>query len=667
MSPNPALFKQMLLALLLLLVWTSWRRLSLVRLGRPTDRADDAGSGLWNVLQYALGQGRVVQRPMGINHALLFWSFLILAINHPLAAGTESLLEGVLPAGSLIPYPKGALRPMLLVLDILALVGLATAVVALVRWLVAPPYKGRTAASFALPAIFVLIFAAYFGVNAFKLDYYVSAEAGALAHTWMPVSSLAAGMLAAVPMEGLYGVSWWGHGIAILLLLLLLPYGKFFHMVTAIPAVCLRRGNGPLLPPREEFTAGRRFGVGRVDDYSRKDLLDGFACTECGRCQEACPARATGKTLDPSLVVRAIHTNLQRNAPALKAGSPPPAPLLTEGEGADGTIGEAEVWDCTTCGACMAQCPVGIEQMPKILSLRRHLVQMESRFPEELLSFFEHMENRSNPWGIAPGERTKWCTSLEARPFVADETVYLFYVGCAGAFDSRNKQVTLATARILDAAGVSWGILGRDERCCGESLRRLGNEYLFDRMARENVELFRRKGVKKVITQCPHCYTVLKNDYGQYGLELEVVHHSQFIKELVAAGRLSLNPDAAATGTTVFHDSCYLGRHNGVAEEPRQVIAAATGAPPLEMGRSRRESFCCGAGGGRMWLEEHRGTRINRNRVGEAVTLDPDTICVSCPYCLTMFEDGLKDTGAGDIRVRDISEVVVAAMAGGQS
>ena len=298
--------------------------------------------------------------------------------------------------------------------------------------------------------------------------------------------------------------------------------------------------------------------------------------------------------------------------------------------------------------------------MPKLTQLRRHLVQMHADFPEELLNLFENMEQRSNPWGIAPAERAKWAGTLPIKSFQVGRTEYLLYVGCAGSFDPRAKQVTLALAQVLDAAGVSWGILGKDELCCGDSLRRLGNEFLFDRMARENATLFRDKGVHKVITQCPHCFTTLKNDYRQYGLELEVIPHAEFLETLLRQGKLQLHDPQS--GSIVFHDSCYLGRHNGVYQAPRSVLELATRSAPAELGRNRDRSFCCGAGGGRMWMEEHLGERINLNRVGEALAGSPDTICVTCPYCMTMMEDGLKQIGSGNTRVRDIAEVVAQGL-----
>jgi len=271
------------------------------------------------------------------------------------------------------------------------------------------------------------------------------------------------------------------------------------------------------------------------------------------------------------------------------------------------------------------------------------------------------MEQRSNPWGIAPAERTKWAADISVKPFEAGQTEYLFYVGCAGAFDARNRQTTLSMAKILDKAGVAWGTLGRDELCCGESLRRLGNEYIFERMAKDNIKLYADKGVKKIITQCPHCYSVLKNDYKQFGAELEVIHHTEFINNLIKQGKLKLKP--AGLGNVVFHDSCYLGRYNGLYDAPRQALTAATGKAPAEMDRHKDKGFCCGAGGGRMWMEENEGELINVARVTEALEKKPEAICVCCPYCMTMFDDGLKDKEAGQVQVLDLAEIVAKAIA----
>ena len=312
----------------------------------------------------------------------------------------------------------------------------------------------------------------------------------------------------------------------------------------------------------------------------------------------------------------------------------------------------------------MEVCPVFIEHVPRIVDMRRYLVEMKAKFPEELLTFFENMEQRSNPWGIAPAERIKWTADIEVKPFEAGQTEYLFYVGCAGALDSRARRVTMSTAKILDTAGVSWGILGKEELCCGDSLRRLGNEYVFDRMVQENIKMFEAKGVKKVVTQCPHCFSTFKNDYCQYGIDLEVIHHTELIDRLIKSGKLNLKSERNGFGDIVFHDSCYLGRYNEVYEAPRHAVASATGHDIHEMHNHLDESFCCGAGGGRMWMEESPGQKnINVARTEEAMASNPKTICVCCPYCMTMFEDGLKDKDADtNVQVLDMAEIVAESL-----
>ncbi len=655
MTPNPTIFTPLLLISMASFAWGCWKRFSLISLGRSEDRFDNIGTRFGDMLLYAFGQKRVVAKPFGINHFIIFWSFIIL-----LVANTEFLLHGVFPSVSLTNLPDGILMPLLLLLDIVSLLALAAVAAAAVRRLVVPPYpEARTMEAFFILFLIATLMLAYFGINAAKIS--TMQEGGrVLARVWMPVSSVFAGMVPVAAGAYVYGFSWWAHALALLAFMCYLPNSKHMHILTAIPNCFFQRLGKPNTQPREEFTVGNTFGVDRVDHYSWKDLLDSFSCTECGRCQNVCPASITGKPLNPRAVIHNIKVNLLENGAALKKGGAPQTPLI--GESGEGSVSEESIWACTTCGACMEACPVFIEQMPKIIQLRRHLVESEAKFPEELLNLFENMEGRSNPWGIAPTERTKWCSQLDVKPFDKDKTEYLFYVGCAGSFDSRNKHVSVAMSQLLDRAGISWGILGKDEKCCGESVRRLGNEYVFDKMARENVAMFIERGVKKVITQCPHCFTILKNDYRQFGLELEVIHHSELLRNLVQDGRLVLDKTTQYMGATVFHDSCYLGRHNDVYDAPREVVRAATGQAPAEMGRNRNNAFCCGAGGGRMWMEEQVGERINLTRVKEALEQKPETICVACPYCMTMFEDGLKDVKAGSVKVRDVAEVLAEAL-----
>ncbi|MBT1071884.1 heterodisulfide reductase-related iron-sulfur binding cluster [Pelotalea chapellei] len=662
MTSRPTIFAVLLFISLAIFAWGCWRRFSLLTIGQREDRFDNPGQRVLEMLKYAFAQKRVLAKPFGINHFVIFWTFLIL-----LVANSEFILNGLFPSIKLIKLPFELYVPLVFMIDMASILALGAVVIAYVRRIVAPPFpEARTAEAFVILTLIGMLMVAYFFLNASELAtimYRSNSDPAsflATAGKMMPVSALIAGLLPQAQLGSIHGAAWWLHALALLTFICYLPNSKHMHILTAIPNCFFRRLEKPNTVPREEFKAGNTFGVDRVDHFTWKDLLDSFSCTECGRCQNACPASLTKKPLNPRGIIHDIKVNLLKNGPGLKNGQQPVKALIGE-EGEEHCCDEA-IWACTTCGACMEACPVFIEQMPKIIQMRRHFVETEARFPEELLNLFENMEGRSNPWGIAPSERTKWSATLDVKPFDSDTTEYLFYVGCAGSFDARNKHVTVAMTQLLDKAGVSWGILGKEEKCCGDSVRRLGNEYLFDKMARENVALFKERGVKKVIVQCPHCFTTFKNDYRQFGLELEVIHHSELLRNLVQDGRLVLDKTTAEFGSVVFHDSCYLGRHNDVYDAPREVIAAATGAAPAEMERNRNNAFCCGAGGGRMWMEEHGGERINLARVKEALEQKPETICVSCPYCMTMFEDGLKDVKSEGVRVRDLAEVMAEAV-----
>jgi Fe-S oxidoreductase len=654
MTPTPTIFAPLFIAAIALFVWSCWKRLSLTALGRPENRLDNIGQRIGDTLRYAFAQKRVLAKPSGLIHVAIFWCFLVLMI-----ANSEFLLHGLFPVINFTKLPDSLFMPLMQMIDVVSLITLLAVIAAAIRRVVAPPYpEARTFEAFFILFLIAVLMLANFGVNAAKISR-IPAPMLDLAKSVMPVSSWFVPYIPKGMGKLVHDLAWWTHALVLLLFMNLLPLSKHFHIITAIPNVFLRRRENPPLPEREEFKPGNSFGIDQVDGYTWKELLDAFSCTECGRCQMVCPADQTGKPLNPRGVIATLKHNLMKNGPLLKQGQPSTAPLIGAG---DDSISEEAIWSCTTCGACLQACPVFIEQMPKLIPLRRHLVEMQSKFPVELLNLFENMEGRSNPWGIAPTERGKWASLLGERPFEPGTTEYLFYVGCAGSFDSRAKQVTLALAQLLDKAGISWGILGKDEKCCGDSLRRLGNEFVFDKLAQENVAIFKERGIKKVIAQCPHCLTTLKNDYRQYGLELEVIHHSQLLLHLVQDGRLKLSGQAEGLGALVYHDSCYLGRHNGIYDEPREVIALATGKEPLEMPRNREDGFCCGAGGGRMWLEEFTGERINLVRTAEALELKPDTICTACPYCLTMLDDGVKDLQAEKVQVKDIAEVMAEAV-----
>ncbi len=619
---------------------------------------------LRGTIVYGLGQRRVIGGKFGVDHLIIFWGFLAL-----LLVNVQFLIAGVFPQFSFdflgtVPYGS-----VLLVADVMSLLVLAAILAATLRRLLfRPAHIDPTLDAYVILALIATLMIACFGLNACE----ISQGRAQMAH-WTPISWLLSGLATGRSPETVElatGFFWWVHALALLFFLTYLPQGKHLHILTALPNCFFRSLSSVKTVPRLVFQKGRRFGVSKFFQYTWKDLLDFYSCTECGRCQAACPAYSTGKALNPKQVVHTGKLNLLANGPSLLLGradslasagddARAPVPLIGSGEA---SVSTEAIWACTSCGACMHVCPVFIEHVPKLIGLRRHLVMEKAEFPPELLNLFENTEQRFNPWGIAPGERGKWSQDREIKILVDNATVeYLFFVGCSGAFDSRNRQTSLALAKILNTAGLSWGILGSREKCCGDPLRRLGNEYVFDQLARNNVTLFRQHGIRKIITYCPHCFSTLKNDYAQFGADFEVVHHTQLVADLLRQGRLRLSgrPD----GRIVYHDSCYLGRYNGIFREPRNVLAAATGAAPLEMPRCRENSFCCGAGGGRMWMDEGVGQSTYRARTREALALDPATISVACPYCMTMFEDGLRDENAvGKVKVKDIAEIVADAM-----
>jgi Fe-S oxidoreductase len=412
----------------------------------------------------------------------------------------------------------------------------------------------------------------------------------------------------------------------------------------------------------EHVTEDTVFGVGHVGEFTWKQMLDFATCTECGRCQSQCPAWNTGKPLSPKLVIMDLRDNLFSSSAQLLSGE------AHEGESLVGTVIDPDVlWSCTTCGACVEECPVDIEHVDAIVDMRRYEVLMESRFPTEAGLMLRNLENQGDPWGLGQSKRADWLAELDFEvPVVADaipESVeYLYWVGCAGALDERGRKQVVATARLLHRAGVTFAILGPKESCTGDPARRLGNEYLFQELAKANVETLTSVGARKVVVTCPHCFNSLRNEYPALGGDFEVVHHAQLLETLVRDGRLT--PGTGYEGTVTYHDPCYLGRHNRVFDEPRGVLAAIPGVRTVEMGRCREKGFCCGAGGARMWMEETIGTRVNRNRTAEALSTGADVVSTACPYCMIMLDDAVKAEGrADDVRVLDIAEVVEASLA----
>jgi Fe-S oxidoreductase/nitrate reductase gamma subunit len=468
-----------------------------------------------------------------------------------------------------------------------------------------------------------------------------------------------------------FRTAWWAHVVAVYAFIAYVPHSKYLHMFAGPLNVFFRRSTPSGELPALDLEKSEVFGVEKLPDFTWKDDLDAFACMECGRCQDACPAFASGKPLSPKMILFNMEQALLAGDQALVGRKRDDLPELVPA-----AFTEGEIWTCTTCGACQKECPVEIEHIRKIVGARRSQVLMQSKFPPELNAFFRNLETNSNPWGIGFAKRAEWGEPLQV-PHIKDvpDAEYLFWVGCMGAYDDGGKTIAASFVKILRAAGVAFGTLGSEEKCCGDSARRLGHEYLFQSLAQENLGLFKRYGVRKIVTICPHGYNTLKHEYPRLldlvpdltdedraGLRaIEVVSHAELMARLIDERRLTLKPSAA--GTCTFHDPCYLGRHNGLVAEPRRVLGAALGAGPRELKRHGDDSFCCGAGGGLMWTEESLGTRINHLRTDEVIASGAPLAAAACPFCLTMLRDGLKDKGRDDIAVKDIAQIVADRLA----
>jgi len=649
-----------------LFVGTMADRYWLLRAGETDNRMDRLGARFKALLKIGFGQKRMLyEKGPGWMHVGIFAGFLIVSLR------TITLIGRGYDPHFNLPFFDGPLGLVYAVVkDTFAVILLVALVYAAIRRLVTKPSRLHLSleANLILLWIATLIISDLLGDAAFMRLEPGSHEQG---YAWFTTALIGVfGGSETATVHTWFITMFWYHNIAVLAFLNFLPFGKHFHVLSALPAVFLRRLTPSAALEKMEFEGMETFGVGKLEDFSWRRFLDMYTCTECGRCTEMCPADLTGKPLSPrSIIVNerdsayAMAKHLTAVGKLKGAGKTAEATAMIEAFDRPSLIGdvndEEAIWACTTCGYCQTHCPVMIDHIPNIVDQRRHLTMMEAKVPTVLQGALKGLENNSNPWNVSAAGREDWIGEL-AVPRMRDkgQADYLLFVGCAGSYDSRNVEVMQSLCNLLNEAGVDYAVLGTEEGCCGDPARRVGHEYLFQMQAPQNVATFQKYQVGKVVTACPHCFNMIANEYPDFGLEnVEVIHHSELLSELVDQGKLKLK--GGETTKVTFHDSCYLGRHNDIYEAPRKVLNAVEGIEMVEMERHGREGFCCGAGGGRMFMEEDIGTRINHNRIDEAAGTGAEEVCTSCPFCLTMLGDAIKETERSDsLKARDIAEVM---------
>lgn len=659
-----------------LFVSVVYSRYTYVKLGKPVDLKADLRTRLNEVWVNVFGQKKLLKdKKSGIMHVVMFYGFIVIQFG-----AIDLFIKGLAP-GHHLPFPAYPVFTLIQEITVFAVL-LATGYAYYRRFIEKLPRLKR-----GWKAGLVIWF-----LSGLMLSILLSA---AFEHVWhpghlpfwsTPISSLIAapfGSLSPQVGEALFYVFWWLHALILFSFLVYVPQSKHFHLLVAPINVFLKRQDPPskLKPIDFEDESAESYGVGKIEDFNQKQLIDLYACVECGRCTSMCPAAGTGKLLSPMDLIVKMRDHLTAKGAAVTSRAPWMPAFAFSGanqavmEVAAGreaypvnligdVITEEELWACTTCRNCEDACPVANEHVDKIIDMRRYLVLTEGRMNAEITRTFQNIERQGNPWGLSKKERDRWRDGLDVPvPTVKEEKEfeYLLFVGSMGSYDNRSQKITQAVAKLLHHAGVKFAILGNKEKNSGDTARRLGNEFLFQQLATENIALFEKFHVKKIITIDPHAFNTFKNEYTDFGLKAEVYHHTQVLADLIRQGRLK--PTKEVKERVTYHDSCYLGRYNGEYSAPRFILQSIPGIELVEMERNRENGMCCGAGGGMMWMEETAGVRVNVARTEQALAVNPSVIGSACPYCLTMMSDGTKAKEVEDrVKTMDVAELLALSI-----
>lgn len=656
---NNYLFIILLITAFCLFSYNINKIISFLKLGRKLDRSGEVFKRIKKVITVGFAQSKILREPApGFMHAFIFWGFLTL-----LTAVLETFIQGFYSSFSLTIL--GPVSKIIFIFqDVFCLLVVISVLYALIRRFVTHPKRlqgdGHTNKDATIILLLILgVIISMIGVNAAK----VSVEPDKISYfKFYFFSSLFTPLFTSESVKIFYPLFWWAHVIIILFFLNYLPYSKHFHVIASLPNVYLSK-QGPQTLDTEEINFNDEnvfLGAGDFEQLSWKSLLDGYTCTECGRCTAACPASITGKPLSPRKIIMNIRDRVNEKAKYLIKGAEIPQNISNNKLVSNNFITDEELWACTSCMACVKECPVNIEHVNPIVDMRRYLVQSESRFPGELTTVFSNMENNGAPWAFPQSDRLKWAEGITV-PLASNKKEFdiLYWVGCAGAFDTRYQKVARAMAQILNSAKIDYAVLGTQEKCNGDSARRLGNEFLSQNLIKQNIETLKQYKFNRILVTCPHCLQMLGNEYEAFAGEYEVVHHSKYITELIENSKISIENSAKINKKITYHDSCYLGRYNDIYKEPRDLLNKVNAGPQVEMKRSGDKGLCCGAGGGRMWMEEKIGKKVNIERTEEALSLNPDIISTACPFCMTMLSDGVKEKGKQEeVSVKDFVEIV---------